>query len=71
MLQSPATASFKGTAQVGTKLTAEMLFSSAEMLSTPNLWLCYSRGKEERRVKESGSFGRVELHLRGIFKGCG
>lgn len=51
------------------KLTAKMLFSSAALLSTPNLWLCYSRQKEKWRVRESGGFGRVELHLTDIFKG--
>lgn len=48
-----------------------MLFSSAALFSTPNLWLSRSRGKEEQRVRESGSFRRVELHRGGIFKGRG
>lgn len=49
-----------------TKLPAEVLFSSAALLSTSNLWLYRSRRK---RSRESRSL--VELHLRGIFKGCG
>lgn len=46
--------------QVVMKLSAELLVSSAALLSTPNLWLCYSRQKEEWGVEESGVLGRVE-----------
>lgn len=52
--------------QAGTKLPAEVLFSSAALLSTSNLWLYHSIKKKEQRVKESGGIAS-EGHLQRLW----
>lgn len=48
------------------KLPAEVLFPSAALLSTSNLWFYHSRKKKKQRVKESGGIAS-EGHLQRLW----
>lgn len=48
------------------RLPAEVLLSSAALLSTSNLCLCHSRKKKEQREKESGGIAS-EGHLQRLW----